>query len=186
MGSLVRVQYRPPNQPCKVNLAGFFRFIPRLIFRSFASMEVFRRPPPVADSGRRKTVRGQYRPPNQPCKVNLAGFFRFIPRLIFRSFTPMEVCRRPPPVAGSGRRSTVRVQYRPPDKPCKLRSCKAFSLQKPRVHTDGGLPTAAACGGFRPSVNGSKSRKSCGFFPRFPVGKHPKSFVRFLHHLRLI
>ena len=51
--------------------------------------------------------------------------------------------------------SLVRVQYRPPDKPCKLRSCKAFSLQKPRVHTDGGLPTAAACGGFRPSVNGS-------------------------------
>ena len=38
--------------------------------------------------------------------------------------------------------------------PARL-ALQGFSLQKPRVHTDGGLPTAAACGGFRPSVNGS-------------------------------
>lgn len=32
----------------------------------------------------------QVAPPNQPCKVNLAGLFRFILRLIFRSFAPTE------------------------------------------------------------------------------------------------
>ena len=82
------------NQPCKVNLAGLFRFIPRLIFRSFASMEVFRWPPPVADSGRRKTVRG--------C-ASLAAFFVFSPLV-----RADGVFRRPPPAADSGRRKTAR------------------------------------------------------------------------------
>ena len=34
MGSLVRVQYRPPNHSCKVSLAGLFRFWIGLVFPS--------------------------------------------------------------------------------------------------------------------------------------------------------
>ena len=76
--------------------------------------------------------------------------------------------------------SLVRVQYRPPNQPCKLRSCKAFSLQKPRVHTDGGLPTAAACGGFRPSVNGSSPVQTTKPFVPEPDSLRRRVRVRFL------
>ena len=77
--------------------------------RVFTPMEVCRRPPPVAGSGRRSTVRVQYRPPHQPCKVSLAGFVRFIYFPI--DFPPVRtdgVFRRPPPAADSGRRKMVR------------------------------------------------------------------------------
>ena len=55
-----------------------------------------------------------------------------------------------------------------------------FSLQKPRVHTDGGLPTAAACGEFRPSVNGSSPVQTTKPFVPEPDSLRRRVQVRFL------
>ena len=179
MGSLVRVQYRPPNQPCKVNLAGLFRFIfrlisvPRLIFRSFASMEVFRWPPPVADSGRRKTVRG--------C-ASLAAFFVFSPLVRTNG-----VFRRPPPAADSGRRKTVRGRASPA-------AFFASSSQNPfKIFCKISQLVDISTLGLNSKIKKFSYSFICGKGYSPPFGgriafclQSAKSFVRFLHHLRLI